>query len=181
RPSQFLAFSDGEYVMRFETSLQHRMNQVMALAPRMIHSMEILQLPIMALQERIQQELDENPVIELRDVEEKPAAEGEEATAPDQSAAEETFEAPEKELVIEDSDTNELDFDRLDALSKDWEDAFNEDHKPSRNGIEEEGDKKHDAMQNMASRPQSLQEYLADQLGYLDITPEQAQLVRHVI
>src|SRR5262249_11690960 len=121
------------------------------------------------------------PVIELRDVEEKPAAEGEEATAPDQSAAEETFEAPEKELVIEDSDTNELDFDRLDALSKDWEDAFNEDHKPSRNGIEEEGDKKHDAMQNMASRPQSLQEYLADQLGYLDITPEQAQLVRHVI
>lgn len=167
--------------MRFETSLQHRMVQSMALAPRMIHSMEILQLPIMALQERIQQELDENPVIELRDMEEKPAAEGEEATPDFDQPAAEAVEAPEKELVIEDSTNNELDFDRLDALSKDWEDAFNEDHKPSRNGIEEEGDKKHDAMQNMASRPQSLQEYLADQLGYLDITPAQADLVRHVI
>ena len=35
------------------------------LAPRMIQSMEILQLPIMALQDRIRQELDENPVLEL--------------------------------------------------------------------------------------------------------------------
>ena len=34
------------------------------MAPRMIQSMEILQLPIMALQERIEQELGENPVLE---------------------------------------------------------------------------------------------------------------------
>jgi RNA polymerase sigma-54 factor len=33
----------------------------------MIQSMEILQLPIMALQERIRQELQENPVLELKD------------------------------------------------------------------------------------------------------------------
>ena len=32
----------------------------MKLAPRMIQSMEILQLPIQALQERIDQELEEN-------------------------------------------------------------------------------------------------------------------------
>ena len=36
------------------------------MAPRMIQSMEILQLPIMALQERIEQELGENPVLEDR-------------------------------------------------------------------------------------------------------------------
>src|SRR5207302_459600 len=41
--------------------------QTMILAPRMIQSMEILQLPIMALQERIQQELQENPVLELKE------------------------------------------------------------------------------------------------------------------
>src|ERR1041384_2258044 len=38
--------------------------QKLILAPRMIQSMEILQLPILALQERIEQELQENPVLE---------------------------------------------------------------------------------------------------------------------
>ena len=37
------------------------------LAPRMIQSMEILQLPIVALQERIEQEMEKNPVLELRE------------------------------------------------------------------------------------------------------------------
>ena len=73
------------------------------------------------------------------------------------------------ELVIDENGDNELDFDRLEALSKDWEDHFNEEHRPSRNGMDEEGDKKHDAMQNMASRPQSLQDYLNDQLSFLDV------------
>ena len=36
------------------------------LTPRMIQSMEILQLPLMALEERIEQELVSNPVLELR-------------------------------------------------------------------------------------------------------------------
>src|SRR6267154_6547357 len=44
--------------------MRPEMRQAMILAPRMIQSMEILQLPIMALQERIQQELQENPVLE---------------------------------------------------------------------------------------------------------------------
>ncbi len=42
-----------------------RMVQKQVLAPRMIQSMEILQLPIMALQERIEQEMQENPVLDL--------------------------------------------------------------------------------------------------------------------
>ncbi len=41
--------------MRFDTSLQQRLEQRMILAPRMIQAMEILQLPLMALQERIDQ------------------------------------------------------------------------------------------------------------------------------
>ena len=54
--------------MRLDTHLSQRMDQRMILAPRMIQSMEILQLPIMALQERIQQELQENPVLEQKEV-----------------------------------------------------------------------------------------------------------------
>jgi RNA polymerase sigma-54 factor len=152
--------------------LSQRMSQEMRLAPRMIQSMEILQMPIMDLQERIQQELDENPVLELRE----PSAEDPDFEAP---AVEDDRDPGAKELVSDQN--NELDFDRLDALSRDWEDHFNEEHRPSRNGLDEEMDRKHDAMQNMASRPQSLQDYLTDQLGFVDLPAQQKRLMRHVI
>ena len=154
----------------------------MHLAPRMIQSMEILQLPIMALQERIQQELQENPVLELKDSSDEPAAGSDgESLELEPPPADENRDPGAAELIIDDSGSNELDFDRLEAMSKDWGDVLNEEHRPSRNGMDDEGDKKHDAMQNMASRPQSLQEYLNDQLSFLELAPEQARLVRYLI
>jgi RNA polymerase sigma-54 factor len=165
-----------------DTTLSTRLSQVQNLAPRMIQSMEILQLPIMALQERIQQELEENPVLELTETgEEAGTAEAEEFEQNQAAAEEEARDPGAGELVIDDTGSNELDFDRLDALSRDWEDHFNEEHRPSRNGMDEESDKKHDAMQNMASRPQSLQDYLNDQLAFLDTAPDTLRLVRYVI
>lgn len=161
--------------MRLDTTMSQRLEQKMILAPRMIQSMEILQLPIMALQERIQQELQENPVLE--EVQETTAEEEAEPAATETD----DVDNPEKELVIDDAGDNELDFDRLDALSKDWEDHFNEEHRPSRNGLDEEGDKKHDAMQNMPSRPQSLHDYLNDQISFLDLSDEQGALIRYLI
>src|SRR4051812_29147072 len=169
--------------MQLNTTLSQRLSQQMVLAPRMIQSMEILQLPIMALQERIQQELQENPVLELKETSEDAQAQGAEEREAEQgpAAEEEASDPGAQELIIDESSSNELDFDRLEALSKDWEDHFNEEHRPSRNSMDEESDKKHDAMQNMASRPQSLQDYLNEQVAFLDVTPEQARLLRHVI
>src|SRR5947209_8255766 len=162
--------------MRLDTTMTQRMDQKMILAPRMIQSMEILQLPIMALQERIQQELEENPVLELKEVSgDEQTAEGEAATTTTET---EDATSPESELVIDETGDKESDFDRLEAFDRDWEDRYNEEHRPSRSGLDEEGDKKHDAMQNMPSRPKSLQEYLTDQLAFLDGTPEQQQLGR---
>src|ERR1700758_4574293 len=163
--------------MQLNTTLSQRLSQQMALAPRMIQSMEILQLPIMALQERIQQELQENPVLEIRETTEEAA----EATDVEPAAVEDAADPGAAELVLDGGENGELDFDRLEALSKDWEDHFNEDHRPSRSGMDEEGDKKHDAMQNMASRPQSLQDYLNDQVGFLEMNDEQVKLVRFLI
>jgi RNA polymerase sigma-54 factor len=170
--------------MHLNMSQRITQTQQMVLAPRMIQSMEILQLPIMALQERIQEELQENPVLELKETNEEgaPTEEGEAEAEP--TVAVESDEGGDpgvEELVIDETGDNELDFDRLEALSRDWDDHFNEEHRPSRNGIDEEGDKKHEAMQNMASRPQSLQDYLADQLSFLDLTAEQVELCRFVI
>lgn len=168
--------------MRLDTHMSQRMDQRMILAPRMIQSMEILQLPIMALQERIQQELQENPVLELQEKAEEEAeaaaAAGETAVAVEEPKVDVTD--PEQELVIDEKDS-ELDFDRLEAIGKDWEDHFAEEHRPSRNGLDEEDDRKHDAMQNMPSRPQSLHDYLTDQLTFIDITPTQKELIGYLI
>lgn len=166
--------------MRLDTSLSQRMDQRMILAPRMIQSMEILQLPIMALQERIQQELQENPVLELKETTpEEAAAEAEEGPATTEVVEEKATDT-EGELVINEVG-DELDFNRLDSLSKDWDDHFNEDHRPSRNGLDEAADKKHDAMQNMASRPQSLHDYLSEQVGFLKVHGELLALIKYVI
>jgi RNA polymerase sigma-54 factor len=169
--------------MRLDTTMSQRMEQKMILAPRMIQSMEILQLATMALQERIEQELQDNPVLERRE------DGGEEATGEDLAEFQEPQAEPaapdaadpQRELVIDDGGDNEQDFDRLVALNEDWADHFNEEHRPSINRIDDELDRKHDAMINMASRPESLQDYLNNQLAILDLSPEQTELVRHVL
>ena len=56
--------------------------QKMILAPRMIQSMEILQLPIMALEERIEQEIEENPVLDLQEDDPDLPAQAETAETP---------------------------------------------------------------------------------------------------
>ena len=56
--------------MRIDFGQQMRMEQGMRLSPRMIQSMEILQLSAMALDERIEQELAENPLLEMTEAEE---------------------------------------------------------------------------------------------------------------
>ncbi len=171
--------------MRLDTSMSQRLDQRMILAPRMIQSMEILQMPIMALQERIEHELEENPVLELKEQGTEQDANGNitdtELDLEPPQAEEPRVVDPEKELVIDDKGDNEQDFDRLIAINEDWADHFNEEHRPSSNRISEESDKKHDAMTNMASRPQSLQDYLDEQLAFIDGPEDEMALLRHII
>ena len=51
----------------------------------------------------------------------------------------------------------------------------------SRAALSEEADRKHDAMQNMASRPRSLHDDLADQLSFLDAEPAVRSLAEYII
>lgn len=167
--------------MRLDTSMSQRLEQKMILAPRMIQSMEILQLPIMALQERIEQELQDNPVLEQKengDDEEPRAEEETEEPKPEPVAEEPAIDDPERVL---DLDGDEKDFDRLVALNEDWSDHFNEEHRPSSNRVDEAMDKKHDAMVNMAARPESLQDYLLEQLGFLDAQGHNLQMLQALI
>jgi RNA polymerase sigma-54 factor len=147
--------------MRLDTSQQMRTDMRLRMAPRMIQSMEILQLPLMALQERIDQELSENPV--LVDLREAPAPEAE----PDEPAPAPEPEEPPAAGELEGPD--------------DWAESFSETHRLSRAALSEEADRKHDAMQNMASRPQSLHDDLNDQLAFLDSDPTIRALATYII
>src|SRR5581483_8376127 len=129
--------------MRLSFGQEMRMVQKQVLAHRMIQSMEILQLPIMALQERIEQELQENPVLELRE---------EDPDLPDEEVEAENPDAPtseEREMVVDETKNNEADFERLLNMDQDWPDSFDERPRLSSTRLEEEGDRKHDAMANM--------------------------------
>jgi RNA polymerase sigma-54 factor len=137
--------------------LSARMDLRTVLAPRMIQSMEILQLPIVDLQAKIEEALQENPFLELKE------KHGEQ---------EDTTDEFNPDAPLKHDDSGDLEFSRLEALNRDWDDHFNDDHRPSRAALEEEGDRKLDAMANMPNRPQSLQDYLAEQLGELELSED---------
>src|ERR1700682_4505510 len=66
-------------------------------------------------------------------------------------------------------------------MDEDWPDHFEERSKPSSSRMEEEGQRAHDAMANMVARPQSLQDYLHDQLGWFEISVERRQMADRII
>src|SRR6202522_2781182 len=102
--------------MQLTQSASMRTEMRQLLTPRMIQSMEILQLPLMALEERIEQELQNNPVLEIRENEPDPAAtptEGDASAHP----RNEDFSEDERALVVKENDSQSEDFDRLTKIS----------------------------------------------------------------
>src|SRR3954467_8857757 len=108
--------------MRLDTSQQMRTEMRLRMAPRMIQSMEILQLPVMALQERIDQKLSENPV--LVDLRESTPAEADRETG-------EAAVTPEPEPPGEVTDFTV-------PNDEDWTESYGEGHRLSRAALSEE-------------------------------------------
>ncbi|MEO0512251.1 MAG: RNA polymerase factor sigma-54 [Planctomycetota bacterium] len=140
--------------LRFEQSQSMRLGQQMKLAPRVIQSMEILQMPIAQLEERIEQELENNATLDLveREAPERPEAHA------DEHASE-----------------NADDFARLDRFEAETPEAADNAYEStasrepmdfqSRSRSTGERDYKTDAMANAPARGGSLQEQLLRQWG----------------
>jgi RNA polymerase sigma-54 factor len=141
--------------MKFGMEAQMRIEQQMKLAPRMIQSMEILQLPILALQERIEQELNSNPVLEM-----------EEPSNPEGTGVVDRLpqdDIGEKDLIV-DTDNNKVkDFERLDSLGDDYRDYMSRGEVFRRRTSPDEQDRKLEAINNTAAPPKSLHEHLTEQ------------------
>ncbi|MBA2116764.1 RNA polymerase factor sigma-54 [Bremerella alba] len=150
--------------MRMSFGLEQKMAQKQVLAPRMIQSMEILQLPVLALQEKIEQEMNENPMLE---VQEQEASESEDSSQEEYESNTET----EEEFVVEDGKDNVDDFERLLEMDQQYPDTFDERPQRSSGQMEEDAERRMDALANVQSRPETLQDHLDHQLYELAIEP----------
>jgi RNA polymerase sigma-54 factor len=125
------------------------MSQQMKLAPKMIQSMEILQLPLLALQERIDQELESNVALEL--------------VEPGMDAGR---TKPKDEVHPDDrtpDDGSAQQFERLRQLERNYGDLYDSDTGRPSSRLAGERDRKMDAMANAPSRGASLVEQLRQQ------------------
>ncbi|MEM0984019.1 MAG: RNA polymerase factor sigma-54 [Planctomycetota bacterium] len=161
--------------MRFDQSQSMRMGQQMKLAPRMIQSMEILQMSLAELEERIEQELSSNPTLELEEREADPDLKQESVST-------------DGELDL-DGPSGEDDFARLDQYEEDHPDAadnsFEDEHLRQREEIdwrheaprsssrlEGEPDARLEMLNAAPDRHESLQEQLLRQWAMVDVIPK---------
>ncbi|MCA9105424.1 MAG: RNA polymerase factor sigma-54 [Planctomycetales bacterium] len=161
--------------MRLSFGQHLQQKQVQTLAPRMIQSMEILQLPIQDLQERIDQELAENPMLELEDAD---------PSLPDEPVERVDTDKPdleERELIVDNDHNNADDFERLLNLDQEIPEAYDEYTRPSANRIAEIMDRQHDTMANIVDRPESLHEHLLHQLGEMEISAVEYAMCERII
>lgn len=149
--------------------LGHYMRLEQRLTPQLIQSMDILQLSMPALENRIAEELDKNVTLEL--VDDKPQiAERDDSHSPDL-----------KELGTPDESAsfNRLErFSRENHLDSDDRDGFRMKRRYAGAG---ERDGKMDAMANTASRAEGIDEHLLRQWSLLDIDDESRRAGQAII
>jgi RNA polymerase sigma-54 factor len=152
------------------------LKQSQTMAPRMIQSMEVLQLAQAELEAKIERELIENPVLE-RTTEEDAASE-EEAVSRNEEGTSKDVE--QKEMVVEENSGGEDDFERLLNLDKEMPDFF-DGPRVSANRMDEESDRQHDLMSNVVNRDETLQDYLIAQLHEMDLDEKLLAMCERII
>lgn len=132
-------------------SQQMRLEQ--RLSPQLVQSMEILQLPLLALEAKVREEMETNPVLEEPEVEVV-------AREPE----------PREELATSETNQAEADsFERLDRMSREYEiDPGDLPYGRSGSAISGDRDAKMDAMANTATRGECLREQLMKQWSLID-------------
>ncbi|GHV19076.1 hypothetical protein AGMMS49959_02860 [Planctomycetales bacterium] len=140
-------------------SLHAGLRQNMAMTPQLIQAMELLELPLLDLEQRLQYEVSVNPALELA---EDALDHEQDADAPETSA----------DATAEATDAD----DEIDA---DWSNVY--DDLPTSHAAARQDDDEFDPSTAIAERPVPLDEHLFRQLGLLPLTPRQLSLCREVV
>ncbi|GJM18581.1 MAG: RNA polymerase sigma-54 factor [Phycisphaeraceae bacterium] len=167
--------------MRFDTSQHMKLGQQMKLAPRMIQSMEILQMPLAELEERIEQELESNPTLELSDGSSEDAGGEDRERASDGDAATDLGEANAGDGADDFARLNEFEADNPEYTDNAYDGAYERDrgsgtneraeHTPTYSEARHAGERdgKMDAMASAPARSASLADQLLGQWGLVDV------------
>ena len=154
--------------MAFGLQLSQRLTQSLVLAPQLQQSLALLQAPTLELKALVEQELQQNPVLEEIDEQEKSASDESElpeipdlAEPPDDLKFEMADPAPAKESA-EPVDDFQAEFDKLVQLDQDWRDHFAQANSPIRNTTEEE--EKRQFMFDSLTAETSLSQHLIEQV-----------------
>ncbi|KAA0244122.1 MAG: RNA polymerase sigma-54 factor [Candidatus Brocadia sp. AMX2] len=150
--------------MKMQSSLLPQLQQKLKLSPQIIQSIEILQLPLLALVEHIQQEMVDNPVLE---------------EVLDEKKDENPKEGDDVVQVAEDNEKVD-EIDKLGEIAEDWRDYYSQ-TTVRRNNVSEERDQKQEALENTAAKPMSLHDYLMGQLSLIDIPDHLVEVCENTI
>lgn len=133
-------------------------------SPQMIQAMKILQLGTLDLQERIEQELVENPVLEEVEPERAEGDPGSDGDGPREGEGQD----PEREELSRM-------LDDLESLQRD----FGEGGRASGDG--EEGDRKLQALANAPDVPRTMAEALSEELAFLELSRRKRAIAEFLI
>ncbi len=154
--------------MRMSFGQEMRLAQKQVLAPRMIQSMEILQMAVLALEERIEHEIQNNETLEVDEPEHDTASEAPGSAEAEQPPSSKTVD--EMPLVVDQDHANQADFERSYDWSKEYPDSDDDRSRPSAAQIDQAGDRYLDLMANMQQRPETLCDHLHAQLASEELT-----------
>ena len=169
--------------MRLTFGQELKQEQKQILTQRMIQSMEILQLPLMELQERILEEMAQNPLLELEEGSSEETSadpDAEPVSAPADESGIIKFEQ-EKEIAVGESPNNQDDFRIADEYAANYDDTINEAPARSQNWLEGEEERRNDAIANIVSREETLQEHLIEQLSWFDLDESLRIMIERII
>lgn len=155
--------------MGLDIRLNQRLDLSLRLAPQIIQSIELLQLPAMDLLEMIDQELDTNEFLE-KATDESPA----EAASED---AERTQKEEADPVAVEDPEARDEEIEKYEQMDI-WDDPS---LRRPRVRDDEALNAKLEAMNNTAAVGQSLQDSLREQYALLDVDVRFADLAEQII
>jgi RNA polymerase sigma-54 factor len=141
-----------------EVHLQQRLEQRMQLSQQMLQNLELLQMPILALKEKIDQELEENPALELTQDQDEPAEPVKKEPEPD------AVEERKREI--------------LESLDEEIQDSF---RRKSRAAGAEDSDKKMEFLQNIGAGPGTLKDFLRGQVQLMELDETLRPYLEHLI
>lgn len=150
--------------MAFEQRLVQSQTQKLILSPQIKQYIKLLPLPLLELQNQIEQELTENPALE--------------------EEAQYSLERKEESTNDESAKTEELDFqeafDKLDKLDDEFKTTLYSDYNSKLESLEDL-EKKHNYKETLINKSETLSDHLLWQLQFLELDENEKTIATHII